>query len=142
MTGFIRNTDTFSLSHPNCINNVNQRLRTQMDSELLRVAGFSLLSVCTEARALVISVFQTLRERPPRPRLSRTERGSAQTGRWRGWRKGKAPCPFLCSRACACACAYVCASSSSSCARGGGGGGGRCAWRRPAPSRTPRAGPL
>lgn len=61
--------------------------------------------------------------------LSLREKENAQTCRWRGWRKQKAPCPFLYRRACACAYAYVCASSSSSCAHGGGGDGGHCVWR-------------
>lgn len=60
------------------------------------------------------------------PGFSLRVRGSAQTCRWQGWRRRRAPCPCPCCRACACACVCACASSSSSCAHGDGGDGARC----------------
>lgn len=59
-------------------------------------------------------------------RFSLRGRASAQTCRWQGWRRQRAPCPCPCCRACVYAYACACASSSSSCARGDDDDGARC----------------
>lgn len=59
-------------------------------------------------------------------RFSLRGKASAQTCRWQGWRRQRAPCPCPCCRACVYAYACACASSSSSCARGDDDDGARC----------------
>lgn len=63
-------------------------------------------------------------------RFSLRGKASAQTCRWQGWRRRRAPCPCPCPCPCCRACVYAyacaCASSSSSCAHGDDGGGARC----------------
>lgn len=66
---------------------VDQRLRIQVDSDFLQVAGFlPFISLCRGHSFSCIRLPDT-EGKAPRAPLSRRERGSGPTCRWRGWRK-------------------------------------------------------